>query len=223
IASIDRSGYGLVQTSTPGMHGRKFFYFGSAVGGQNWMDYLARPGEGKYLEIQSGITPTQNQRFALPAGAQLEWTEAYAPLQLDAGAAHDPTYAAAVSHAADALDSAVPASELARIDAFLREQARLPLDRRISTGEPWGARQEALLGRPLAEGLDFSVQGRGGFWDDLAAGTAVSESNLAALPQGIAISPLWVQRLTDSARAHGGSWIHDLMLAIAALDRDDRP
>ena len=63
IASVDRGGFGLVQTSTREMAGRKFFYFGSKPGGQNWMDYLARPGEGKYLEIQSGIAPTQNQRF----------------------------------------------------------------------------------------------------------------------------------------------------------------
>src|SRR3569832_15338 len=149
IASVDRTGYGLVQTATPAMRGRKFFYFGSAAGGQNWMDYLSRPGEGRYLEIQSGITPPQHQRFELAAVEPLEWTEAFAPLQLDAGKAHDGDFSAAVAHAHASLDGVVPADELARIDTFLSEQSRLPLDARLSIGAPWGARQGQLLDRQL--------------------------------------------------------------------------
>jgi len=79
IASVDKVGYGLMQTATAPMQGRKFFYFGNAQGGQNWMDYLSNPGEGLYLEIQSGIAPTQNQRFELPPHSELEWTAAFSP------------------------------------------------------------------------------------------------------------------------------------------------
>jgi len=134
VMSVGRDGFGLGQTSTGEMVGRKFFYFGSAPGGQNWMDYLSRPGEGKYLEIQSGVAPTQNQRFVLGGGAELDWTEAFFPVRLEAGRAHDAEYGAAVAHAADFVDGAVPPTELAEIDAFLREQARLPLDGRVSEG-----------------------------------------------------------------------------------------
>jgi hypothetical protein len=219
IASVDREGYGLAQTATGEMAGRKFFYFGSAVGGQNWMDYLARPGEGNYLEIQSGIAPTQNQQFELAPGDEREWTEAFMPVQLDPGKAHDADYAAAVAHAAGAL---VPADELAEVDAFLREQARLPLDARHSNGAPWGARQERLSGRKLATGLDFTVDRPADYWDDLAAGLTVSDVNLRELPDGIAVSAPWVDRITASAAALGATWLHALMLATAALDRDDK-
>lgn len=218
VMSIDKQGYGLAQTSTREMTGRKFFYFGSAPGGQNWMDYLSRPGEGKYLEIQSGITPTQNQRFALAAGEELEWTEAFFPVSLDAAAAHDHDYRAATSHAAGVVDLAVPAEELARIDAFLREQARLPLNERYSEGRPWGMRQEQLLARPLAAGLNFTVAAPGDAWDDLARGTAISASNLQRVPDGIAISKLWVDRLFASAGVQGWTWLHELALATALCD-----
>lgn len=221
IASVDKAGYGLMQTSTAELEGRKFFYFGSAPGGQNWMDYLARPGEGKYLEIQSGVSPTQNQRFELQAGEELEWTEAYAPVQLDAGAAHDADFNAAAAHAATVLDGLVSGAELARIDAFLREQSRLPLDVRHSTGERWGARQEKLLGRPLAAGLDFSVEAEGEVWDDLAGGGAISAANLETAPAGTVVSKLWLDRVRASA-AQGSTWLHELILATAALDRGDR-
>jgi hypothetical protein len=221
IASVDREGFGLVQTSTREMAGRKFFYFGSAAGGQNWMDYLSRPGEGKYLEIQSGITPTQNQRFPLAAGEELDWTEVFAPLQLDPHKAHDPDYGSAVSHAAAAMDAAVPAEELARIDAFLREQSRLPLDTRYSAGAPWGARQEHLLGRTLARGLDFSVEVPGDCWDDLARGLVIADDNLRDVPNGVVVSRLWIERVLASAEAQGTTWLHALILSVARLDEGD--
>ncbi|RYE75700.1 MAG: DUF5107 domain-containing protein, partial [Hyphomicrobiales bacterium] len=222
IASVDKGGYGLMQTSTPEMQGRKFFYFGSAAGGQNWMDYLARPGEGMYLEIQSGIAATQNQRFELAAGEELEWTEAYAPVQLEAGRAHEADFRAATAHAADALDGLVPADELRRIDTFLREQARRPLDVRHSVGERWGERQEKLLGRGLAEGLDFGVEGPDEVWDELARDGVISPANLATVPSGVVVSKAWIDRLEASVATQGATWLSELILATAALDRNDR-
>lgn len=224
IASVDAAGYGLIQTATAEMEGRKFFYFGSAVGGQNWMDYLARPGEGLYLEIQSGVAPTQNQRFALGANAELEWTEAYLPVRLDAAAAHD-AYGAAVAHAAEALDGLVPPAELERVDAWLRQEARQPLAMRYSSGERWGARQEMLLGRRLASGLDFSVAGADAdeVWDALARDGVLTDADLAAVPEGVVVSPAWLARVHRSAEQQGASWLHELILATAALDREDRP
>jgi hypothetical protein len=57
-----------------------------------------------------------------------------------------------------------------------------------------------------------------GFWDDLADGRAVSEGNLRDIPVGIAVSPLWLDRI----RASGTTWLHELILANAALDAGDR-
>lgn len=222
IASVDRDGYGLMQTATAEMQGRKFFYFGSAVGGQNWMDYLSLPGEGNYLEIQSGVAPTQNQRFRLEAREEREWTEAYRAVSLDGGKAHDRDYGAATAHAAQALDAGVPAAELARIDALLRAESRLPLNRRISSGEAWGARHEALLGRPLASGLDFTVAEPEGVWDAIAAGAPIPAAALEAVPEGFVVSPAWIATVEAHAARHGASWVHELVLATAALDRDDR-
>lgn len=221
IASVDADGHGLMQTATAEMEGRKFFYFGSAVGGQNWMDYLARPNEGRYLEIQSGVAPTQNQRFALAPGAELDWTEAYLPVQLDAGAAHD-AYGTAVEHAAGALDALVPEEMLARIDALLRHEARQPLDQLLSTGERWGARQELLLGRGLADGLDFAVDGAEEVWDALARDGVVSPEQLEVVPEGIVVSKAWLERVQQSAERQGTSWLHELILGTAALDREAR-
>lgn len=221
IAAVDRTGQGMVQTSTAQMRGRKFFYFGTAAGGQNWMDYLSRPGEGNYLEIQSGITPTQNQRFVLKAHEEIQWTEAFSPIGLDANDAHDPDYGAAVASAAAALDIAVPAGELEHVGTYLDAQAREPVGNRVSTGAPWGMRQERLMGSRLADGLDFTVEAQGDFWDDLADGRPVADKNLHDVPKGIATSPQWLERIAESAARQGETWLHALIFAVARLDEGD--
>ena len=87
------------------------------------------------------------------------------------------------------LDGAVPAEELARVDAFLREQSRLPLDIRYSAGQPWGDRgRSSCWAGSSRQGLDFGVDAPGDCWDDLARGLAISEANLRDVPDGIAVS-----------------------------------
>lgn len=222
IASLDGEGVGLGQTSTATLVGRKFFYFGMAPGGQQWMNYLARRGEGDYLEIQSGVTPTQNQRFAMPAASELHWTEAYAALAVDPALAHDPDYAKAADATGVAIDARFPRAELAEVDAFLAVASRRPVTRRLSEGAPWGMRQERLTGKVLAAGLDFTVATPGDAWDDLLATGRFSETSLAEVPRTFAISDLWVAALGQSAKSQGETWLHALLLGIAAMDRGDR-
>jgi hypothetical protein len=83
-------------------------------------------------------------------------------------------------------------------------------------------RHERLTGRPLAEGLDFAVPALGDAWDDLAATGRFSAGSLATVPVDFAVSDLWVTALEDSRKAQGDTWLHALLLGIAALDREDR-
>ncbi|WP_423068840.1 DUF5107 domain-containing protein [Devosia sp. CN2-171] len=222
IAALGADGFGLAQTSTSTLVGRKFFYFGMAPGGQQWMNYLARPGEGDYIEIQSGVTPTQNQRFELPARSELEWTEVYGALFVDPVNAQDPNYRTAVATTSAAIDIRFPEAELADVDTFLAAAARKPVAQRLSSGSVWGARQEQLIHGPLAEGLDFSVPFPGDAWDDLVTTGRFSDTALAMVPDDIAVSDLWVDALERSRAGQGDTWLHALLLGIAALDREDR-
>ncbi|MCA0270736.1 MAG: DUF5107 domain-containing protein [Proteobacteria bacterium] len=218
IAALDRDGIGLAQTATPEMRGRKMFYFGEASGGQHWMEFLARPGDARYIEIQSGITPTQNQRFELAAESEVHWTEAYGALSVDAAKVHAVDYATAERSTAEAVDQRFPAGELAEIDHWLKAVSRRPLDRRLSVGAPWGRRQERLTGQVLAAGLDFAVEHAKDCWDDLVRNGAFTDASLDPVPTSFAVSDVWVDALEQS-RPENGTWLHDLLLGIAALDR----
>ena len=129
--------------------GRKFFYFGSAAGGQNWMDYLSRPGEGKYLEIQSGIAPTQNQRFELQPGEELRVDRGVCAGAARSGQGARCRLPRGGVRTRRAL--LIPGDELAAMDAFLREQARLPLERQLLIGRAMGGAAGAPA-RPDAGG-----------------------------------------------------------------------
>ncbi|MDO5646774.1 DUF5107 domain-containing protein [Paracoccus sp. (in: a-proteobacteria)] len=204
IACVDADGQGLAHIATEGLPGRKFFYFGTAPGGQHWMDYLSQPGQGDYVELQAGITPHQNQRRELAPGAVLDWTAILAPVTVPG--AHGDYHAAT-----DALTAACPGG-LEPAQDWMRRVAQTPA-RVLSTGAPWGGRHQALTGQTLAAHLDFTTNHAPDFWDDLAAGRAPR----AGFPDGFALSSAWLARLegVDDPRA-------SLFRSVAALDQGCR-
>ena len=219
IAALDQGGVGLVQTATDRMQGRKFFYFGNAPGGKHWMDFLSAPGKGDYVEIQSGFMPTQNQRFAFPGNSEIHWTECYGALEVDAAQVHSPEYQDAVAAAGHVIDQRYPVVELDEIDVFLREVSARPADRRLSTGSPWGGRDERLMARPIAAGLDFSIpDAPASAWDDLVKDGLFSALSLNSVPADFAVSSRWAAALAKSADVQGQTWLHALVLGLVALN-----
>lgn len=224
IAALDAQGVGLAQVATSEMQGRKFFYFGTGSGGQQWMDFLSQPGRGNYVEIQSGITPTQNQRFALPAHSALHWTEAYTCMQMAPELTHQGDYAAACRAAGEAVQARVGGHELVEVDAFLRAVSEQPISQRLHLGSAWGMRQEKLIGHRLAAGLDFEVDSAlraPDPWDELLLHKQFSDATLAQVPKDWVMSPRWCEALEHSATQHGSTWLHALALGMAAQDRGD--
>jgi hypothetical protein len=221
LMALKSDGQGLMQTATSEMRGRKMWYWGNSAGGQHWMDFLSLPGRGRYVEIQSGIAPSQAQEFRIPAGGSLEWTECFAPIAVDAKAAHDPDFNKACGAARKALDARVPTADLGAHDAWLRTQASRPLSRRLNAGTRWGELHEVLTGKSVAPGLDFAVGGGAERpWDELARTGRFSEATLESLPKSWVGGDLWRATLVKSAEAHGETWLHALALGVIALDRE---
>lgn len=224
IAALDAQGTGLAQVATPQMQGRKFFYFGTGSGGQQWMDFLSQPQRGNYVEIQSGITPTQNQRFALPAHSEVHWTEAYACVQLEPELAHQADYQGACRAAGEVVQARIGHDELAEIDVFLRAVSIQALTQRLHIGASWGMRHEQLTQSALAQGLDFGVRTpMHGMdpWDELLHNGRFSAVSLDSVPTTWVMSPRWCAALEHSAALYGSTWLHALALGMAAQNRGD--
>ncbi|MFJ6081037.1 DUF5107 domain-containing protein [Streptomyces sp. NPDC092369] len=101
IAALDEDGYGLVQTSTDALRGRKLFVWGKGTGGRRWQEWLTEPGTGGYCEIQAGLARTQLEHVRLDAESEVSWLEAYGPLSSPGTADEVEEHLAAVLPRAD--------------------------------------------------------------------------------------------------------------------------
>jgi hypothetical protein len=224
MAALDAHGAGLAHVASDQMQGRKFFYFGTGVGGQQWMDFLSQPGKGDYVEIQSGIAPTQNQRFALPAHSEVHWTEVYAGVQVDPQLAQHKDYQAATQAVGQVIQTRFDAEDFADVDLFLRTVSSQPVTERLHAGSAWGMRQEQLTGQPLAQGLDFEMRSAlpaQDAWDELLKNGMFSAASLEDVPHTWAIAARWCAALEHSADWHGTTWLHALALGMAAHNRGE--
>lgn len=82
IAAFSPDGYGLLQTSTGRLQGRKLFSWGHTRASGRWQEFLTQ-NAGPYLEIQAGLGRTQYGCLPMPAHTAWEWLEQYGPIQID--------------------------------------------------------------------------------------------------------------------------------------------
>lgn len=86
IAAVNKDGYGMAQTSTRELMGRKLFVWGMAPGGRNWQTFLSQKGES-YIELQAGLAKTQLEHLPFEGGQSVSWLESYGAVKLSPGEA----------------------------------------------------------------------------------------------------------------------------------------
>ncbi|MBN1676028.1 MAG: DUF5107 domain-containing protein [Kiritimatiellae bacterium] len=218
-AALGGDGYGIVQTSTPLLKGRKMFVWGTGQGGRTWQDYLSEPGH-PYFEIQAGLGRTQSGCIPMPAGATWTWLEAWGPLQADAGRAHGGDWAAAQAEVESRLQAAIEPAWLAEEMARGAEWGERPPDELVQAGSGWGAlerRRRAASGeRPLCSpALPFPEDTLGSEqapWRHLLEHGVLPETAPAEAPGAWMTQREWFDRLRHSvsagAGAHWLAWLH---------------
>jgi tetratricopeptide (TPR) repeat protein len=138
IAALDGSGFGLAQTSTLRMRGRKLFLWGTGPSGDRWQEWLSGPG-ARYFEIQAGLARTQLEHVRMPAGSFWSWVEAYGWIETDPSVTHGEDWEHAKASVAEAIERSIPAVEL---DLALSDAAawtRREPDELLGYGSGWGA------------------------------------------------------------------------------------
>ena len=231
IAAVDRSGTGLVQTSTDRLIGRKLFMWGMGDGGRKWQEFLSVPGRA-YIELQAGLAHTQSERIPMGALAEWSWLEAYGMLETDPGIAHGDDWAAAHAHAEERLETLVPRGELDAEYARGDEAAKAAPEEILHRGSGWGAlealRREAAGERPLCSAAlvfdEASIGTRERPWLDAMRGARFASPDVATHPGGYQITPPWrdvLERAVAEADADNWyAWLHLGVLRFVAEDYD---
>lgn len=223
IAALDQAGYGMCQTSTGELRGRKLFVWGMGKGGRNWQAFLSRPGSA-YIELQSGLARTQLEHLPMGAGESISWLESYGAIQAGA-AAQDADWHQAVAAAAQALDRQRPAAELER----RHEQVKRELDGHpgqvVHKGMGYARAEKALLGDQFhTAGLSLAAmrEGKGEKpWLMLASKGIFPCPDPLEEPGSYQIGIHWEKKLRAAVQAGSDHWYAHYQLGVMADARQD--
>ena len=154
-AALYPDGFAFVERSTQPLRIRKMFCWGMHKGGRNWQDHLALPGQGAYVEIQAGLSPTQCHGADMAPGAVLRFTQCFGSMELDPALWKERDWDKAACLAGEGAEQALPAARLARLDAVYTSLEDAPQTELLHRGHGWGAleqRRRARMGEPALPG-----------------------------------------------------------------------
>jgi len=211
IASLDEDGYGLFQTSTSRLRGRKLFRWGIQTGGQNWQRYLGSPD---YVEIQAGLARTQSHHLPMPGGATWSWIEAYGAIHADGSAVHSSDWSAARGAVGKAVSAVAPGDVLETMLEESGDWASVAAKSEdvFLEGTGWGAletmrrRAAGVAGLGVA-GIVFPESSLGVdqmIWKALHEGGVMPEGDIEDEPGAFASSAEWLEPLLRSLDLPGG-------------------
>ena len=138
IATLDEDGYGLAQTSTSMLRGRKLFVWGMGSGGRRWQEFLSA-SDDPYIEIQAGLAGTQMECLPMPADTEWSWLEAYGLMEADPGIAHSRKWSDACNHIESRLTELISEKALERTYNTAQCVGRRPVAEIVQRGSGWGA------------------------------------------------------------------------------------
>lgn len=224
IAAPGKDGYGMCQTSTGELRGRKLFVWGMGSGGRHWQTFLSRKGSA-YIELQSGLAHTQLEHLPMAGKASISWLESYGAVQADPEAVHGHDWDKAVRAVADALNAARPAEALESWHARVKAELDGAQGEVVHTGMGYAHAEKALLGDAFDTcGLSLAAMRRTAkeqLWIDLAERGVFPCPDPLAEPLSYATGDAWEQALRRAAENGQDSWFARYHLGVMADARGD--
>lgn len=159
VCQLNKDGYGLIQTSTKRLKGRKLFVWGMGPGGERWQEFLStKENGGRYAEIQAGIAHTQYECLPMPPLTAWEWLEAYGAMSANSQKVHG-DWEDAKAEVSERLSELVDEAYMETLLKETHAMATSPAKETILKGAGWGAlereRRSAVGGDELCPHLDF--------------------------------------------------------------------
>lgn len=224
-AQLDKGGYGLIQTSTSLLKGRKLFAWGNGPGGDRWQEYLTVDGaDTRYTEIQAGLGYTQYECVPMPPKTTWEWLEAYGAMQADPEKVHGDDWQAAKADVAQRLDSMISENTLEEMLEKTRPMAKAAApEKPFYTGSGWCALENIRRGMAGAEliapHLDFGTVGEEQKdWLMLLEHGTMGEHNPEDVPSSWMLQDEFIRAMRDAVNSEDAdNWYTHLQLGMALI------
>jgi len=145
------------ETSTDVLKARKMFCWGNHQGGNRWQEWLNRPIDARYVEVQAGIAPTQLHGLMLPAKGKIEFTQSFGEGILDPANLKG-SWDDACANAEKVVREIMPQSELNARHKKYTGYADAEITDMLHMGSGWGSLEVLRLekkGVEIPKGLNF--------------------------------------------------------------------
>ena len=228
IAAPGKDGYGMCQTSTKELMGRKLFVWGMGAGGRNWQTFLAQKGCA-YIELQAGLAHTQLEHLPMAGGQSISWLESYGPVQADPKKVHGSNWQAAVKAVADGLEKIRPSAKLEELHNQLKQELDYQNGPVVHKGMGFARAEKILLGDAFdTAGLSLApmrigVEERP--WITLAKTGELPCPKALEEPLSYQTGPRWEEALEASIKAgKSDHWYgyYQLGVMLAARGEDEK-
>lgn len=220
ICQVDENGYGLVQTSTRRLKGRKLFVWGNSKGGDRWKNFLTADEEkGSYNEIQAGLAKTQYECLPMPPKTVWEWVEAYGAIHTDPKKVHG-TWDEAKRESACCLNKLIREDELEDLLRSTQKMAKSPAEKVIFRADGWGAleqeRRRMCSENAICDYLDFGDLSEEQLpWLSLLNNETVGIHNPANPPISYVFGKEWTKLLEETVvHKDKSNWFAWLQLGL---------
>ena len=224
VCHLDKNGYGLIQTSTARLKGRKLFVWGQGPGGEKWQEFLSLEGANcKYAEIQAGLAHTQYECLPMPPKTAWEWLEAYGAMNADGSKIHG-DWEEAQAEVEKRLSEIITEEAMEKLLADTRKSIALkPAEELIFSGSGWGAlenlRRLKQGEEPLPKHLDFGLPGcEQQQWIDLLQNGYFEDVDPNEVPKSWMLQEEWTEMLKLAVSgADAYNWYTWLQLGMVYL------
>lgn len=225
IAAPGADGYGMCQTSTGELRGRKLFVWGMGAGGRHWQEFLSKKGSA-YIELQAGLAHTQLEHLPMAGGAHISWLESYGPVQANPKKVHGKNWDSAVKAVASALDKARPAKNLEAWHARAKAELDGKQGEVVHKGMGFARCERALLGDAFdTQGLNMNAMRIGKAeepWMTLAKTGVLPCPDALEDVASYQISSAWRDKLYESVLAgKSDHWFAHYQLGVMADAQGD--
>ncbi|WP_193726503.1 DUF5107 domain-containing protein [Paenibacillus guangzhouensis] len=203
------------ERSTPLLRYRKMFCWGNHRGGRRWCDFLAKPGEGNYIEVQGGLAPTQRHGIDMPAHTVWDFTQMFGVTQVQAAQSLETPWREAKSYIQGQVDSVLSEDEVHRTHLKLQGLAEKQPARLLSRGSGWGALERVRRERQGEQAIplgfvfeDITLDAPQYPWLALLEEGWLPDQDVRSIPASWMIQAEWFKLLEASiSRTEQPSWV----------------
>ncbi len=227
------SGHLFFEYSSQPLRVRKMFCWGTHSGGNRWQEFLTRPGEDAYVEVQAGIHPTQCHTKPMKPQSHITWTQVFGGLYSKDSDIMMGDFSTADSYVSQLIEK--EADHISDYENFMDSFQSSPVEKILHHGTHWGAIEIQYI-RTSGGSIDlpqcsFTFEGpedRSRYCKNLLTSENLA-LDLNKEPLGYVVDPSWqsiLEQAKQRMQAEGNlseEEVHTIQLALLYAENQQIP